>query len=166
MIIHFVQPWIHTILDNNGIISKSNIIERNHVRRKIEYSLDLSEPSQRYFSTCLIPESYDRKWSLCITNPWRSVYKIAMNLSAREITISTSEIKYSFNMFDVLSRYLRIRWSSMRSNWMLWLIATRRKHLSTSDQPLKRFLRRIDILTGEMWIWWVLKRRKKDRSPP
>ena len=65
-------------------------------------------------------------------------------------------------MFAVLSRYLRIKWSSMRSNWMLWLIATRPKHSSASDQPLKRCLRRIDIWTRAKWIWWVLKRRKKD----
>ena len=89
-----------------------------------------------------------------------------MNTSAREITFSTNEIKHSFNMFAVLFRYMRIRWSSMRSNWMLWLIATRPKQSSILDQPLKRCLRRIDILIRAMWIWWVLKRRKKDKSLP
>ena len=72
------------------------------------------------------------------------------------------QIKPSFNMFAVLSRYLRIKWTSMRSNWMLWLIATRPKHLSNSDQHLKRFLKRTDISIKTNWIWWVLKRRKKD----
>ena len=48
-------------VSNKGGLCESNIIERNHVRRRIECFYGLSEPSQRYFCTCLIPESHDRE---------------------------------------------------------------------------------------------------------
>ena len=49
-----------SVSNKGGILAKATLL-KNHVRRKIKRLYDLSEPSQRHFCTCLIPESYDRK---------------------------------------------------------------------------------------------------------
>ena len=81
------------------------------------------------------------------------------------IFIKKSSSNQPSNKKNMFSRYMRIRWTSMRSNWMLWLIATLLKHSSASDQQLKKCSRRTDTSIRVMWICWILKRRKKDKSP-
>ena len=50
-----------SVSNKGGLTCKSNIIERNHVRRANEISRDLSEPFDRCSDTHLISESYDHE---------------------------------------------------------------------------------------------------------